>query len=64
VRVVEVSYKEFRSKQGKMIKLLTLELMDRTGLKIEATLFGDEAKEEHNRIKKGGVYRIARGQIK
>ena len=47
-----------------MIKLLTLELMDRTGLKIEATLFGDEAKEEHSRIKKGGVYRIARGQIK
>jgi len=38
---VEISYKEFKSKQGKMIKLLTLELMDRNGLKIEATLFGE-----------------------
>ena len=64
VRVINLAYKEFKSKQGKLIKLLTLELVDRTGIKIEATLFGDEAKQEYQRMKKGYVYRIAKGQIK
>ena len=45
VRVMNLAYKEFKSKQGKLIKLLTLELVDRTSIKIEATLFGDEAKQ-------------------
>jgi hypothetical protein len=47
-----------------MIKLLTIEMMDRTGLKIEATLFGDEAKEEYKKVKRGAVYRVGKGQIK
>ena len=34
VRVLDSSYKEFNSKQGKLTKLFNMMLVDKTGLKI------------------------------
>lgn len=39
-------------------------LVDRTGMKIEGVMFGDNAKEYHELIKTNGVYRMSRGQIR
>jgi hypothetical protein len=39
-------------------------LIDRTGMKIDGVIFGDNAKEYHELIKKNGVYRMSRGQVR
>jgi hypothetical protein len=39
-------------------------LIDRTGMKIEGVMFGDNAKEFHDRIKQGHIYRVSRGQMR
>ncbi len=47
-----------------MIKLFSMTLIDRTGMKIEGVMFGDTAKEYYDLIKLNGVYRMTRGQIR
>ena len=64
VRVIEKSYREFNNKAGKLTKIFSMTLTDRTGMKIEGVMFGDNAKEYHDLIKVNGVYRISRGQIR
>lgn len=45
-RVTDIIYKEFISKKSnKFTQILTIELMDRTGMRIEGTVFGEYAKE-------------------
>ena len=60
LRVVGKNYKEFVSKKGKEINLLTIDFIDQAGWTIEGWVFGTQA-EEHNRdIEEGKVYRVAR----
>jgi hypothetical protein len=39
-------------------------LIDRTSMKIEGVMFGDNAKDFHELIKKGGIYKMSRGQVR
>ena len=39
-------------------------LIDRVGMMIEGSMFGDSAKEYHDLIKVNGIYRMSRGQIR
>ena len=64
VRVLEKSYREFNNKSGKLTKIFSMTLVDRTGTKIEGVMFGDSAKEYHDMIKVNGIYRMSRGQIR
>ena len=47
VRVIEKSYREFNNKAGKLTKIFSMTLVDRTGTKIEGVMFGESAKEYH-----------------
>lgn len=38
--------------------------MDRTGMKIEGTVFGEYAKDLQKKLTVNGLYRISRGQIR
>ena len=64
VRVLEKSYREFNNKSGKLTKIFSMTLVDRTATKIEGVMFGDSAKEYHDMIKVNGIYRMSRGQIR
>ena len=64
VRVIDKSYKEFKSKTDKLIKVCNIQLMDKTMTKIEASLFGEQAKGFFNTVKTGTLYRIENGQVK
>lgn len=60
-----MAYKEFISKKSnKFTQILTVELMDRTGMKIEGTVFGDYAKELSGKLQLNALYRISKGQIR
>ena len=63
VRVIDKSYREFTSKQGKPIILLTLEFIDRTGCIIEGTIFGPDAMQYNKSIDNGKIYRVSKGII-
>lgn len=64
-RIVKMEYSEFISKKtGKDTKVLNLELMDRTGMKISGAFFGEAAKEFNNYLVKDRVYKISHGQIR
>lgn len=64
-RITDMNYREFISKKNnKFTQILTMELMDRTGMKIEGTVFGDFAKELSEKLTKNGLYKISRGQIR
>jgi hypothetical protein len=63
VRIVDTIYREFISKKGKLIKLLTLELIDREGSMISALYFGDGAKAKLSLLQVGNIYRIRKGKI-
>jgi len=56
VRVIEKSYREFNNKAGKLTKIFSMTLVDRTGTKIEGVMFGESAKEYHEMIKKNHIY--------
>lgn len=64
VRVIEKSYREFTNKSGKLTKIFSMTMVDRTGMKIDGVMFGDSAKEHHDLIKLHHIYRISRGQIR
>lgn len=64
MRVLELSYREFYNKSGKLTKIFSMLLVDRTGTKIEGVMFGDHAKDYHDLIKANGIYRMSRGQIR
>jgi hypothetical protein len=64
VRVIEKGYREFNNKSGKLTKLFSMTLVDRTGTKIESVMFGESAKDYHDMIRKNGIYRMSRGQIR
>ena len=59
VRLVDKSYREFISKGGAYIKLLTLQLIDRTGNTIEASVFSHKAELYNDKLREGKVYRIS-----
>jgi hypothetical protein len=64
-RITDMVYKEFISKKSnKFTQILTIELMDRTGMKIEGTVFGDYAKELSSKLQLNALYRISKGQIR
>ncbi len=58
-------FSEFTSKKNndKLTKVLNLELMDKTGMKIKGTFFGDLAEEMNDIIKENSVYHISNGGI-
>jgi replication factor A1 len=64
VRVLEKSYREFNNKAGKLTKIFSMQLVDRTGTKIEGVMFGDSAQSYYEMIRANGVYRMSRGQIR
>lgn len=51
-------------KSGKDTKVLNLELMDRTGMKISGAFFGEAAKEFKDYLVKDRVYKISQAQIR
>lgn len=64
MRLLDKSYREFTSRSGKEIRLLTMQLIDRSATKLEAVMFGEEATELAGRLAANEVYRMAKGQIK
>lgn len=64
VRVLEKSYREFNNKSGKLTKIFSMTMVDRTGLKIEGVMFGDSAREYHDLIRQNHIYRLSRAQIR
>ena len=40
VRILESSYKEFQSKNGKLTKIMNLKVIDRAGMRLETSMFG------------------------
>jgi len=64
-RVVKVVFDQFTSrKSGKDTKVLNVELMDRTGMKISGAFFGDAADKFKDYLVKDRVYKISQGQIR
>jgi len=64
-RITDLVYKEFISKKSnKFTQILNIEMMDRSGMKIEGTMFGELAKELSTKLVLNGLYRISRGHIK
>lgn len=66
VRLVKKSYRQFVSKSGmgKLTKVLNVDLMDSTGMKINGALFGEVAKQFYDALREGEVYEVSKGQIK
>lgn len=63
-RVSKVDYQEFKKKnEDKMVRLLTVELMDRSDVKILGYFFYDAADKFQNYIKLNSVYKISEGSI-
>jgi hypothetical protein len=46
-----------------LIKLFTVDLIDKDGNTITGNLFGDRAFDKYSSIKNGKVYRISRGKV-
>lgn len=64
-RIVKLEYNEFVSKKTqKDTKVLNIELMDRTGMKIAGVFFGDAAVKFKDYLVKDRVYKISQGQIR
>lgn len=63
-RITKLSYSEFDSKAGKHIKMLNLELTDKVGSSINATIFGDFAFQLSQRLVSGETYTFSKGLIK
>ena len=64
VRIIDKTYKEFVSKKGNYTKVLTLEMIDRTGKIIEGTFFGETATVKNKSIVKEGIYKVSGGTIR
>lgn len=63
-RVNKVNYSEFQAKSGNHTKLLAMELMDRKGATIRATIFGDYAEKMSKTIQDGDTYAFSKGLVK
>lgn len=63
-RVIKVNYSEFEAKSGNFTKLLAMELMDRKGSTIKATIFGDHAKHMSTIIQSGDTFTFSKGMVK
>jgi hypothetical protein len=63
-RVNKVNYSEFTAKSGNHTKLLAMELMDRKGSTIRATIFGDFAERMSKVIQAGDTYTFSKGVVK
>lgn len=63
-RVNKVNYSEFKAKSGNDTKLLAMELMDKKGTTIRATIFGDFALRMSKIIQSGDTYTFSKGLVK
>lgn len=63
-RVAKVNYSEFKAKSGNQTKLLAMELMDRRGSTIKATIFGDYAEKMSKTVEVGDTYTFSKGLVK
>lgn len=63
-RITKMNYSEFESRQKKQIKLLNLELMDRKGTSIGATIFGDYGERMSKELEVGDTYIFSKGMVK
>jgi hypothetical protein len=59
-----MNYSEFKSKQNKDVKLLNLELTDRRGCTIGATIFGDYGEKMNKILEVGETYIFSKGLVK
>ncbi len=64
-RINKLNYSEFESRKShNQTKLLTMELMDRKGATIRATMFGDYAETMSKKLQAGETYIFSRGMVK
>jgi hypothetical protein len=63
VRVIDLSYREFVSKNGRHIQLLTLEMIDFEGCTIEGCLFGQQATNQRDTLRQGNIYKVSRAKV-
>ena len=63
-RITKLSYSEFESKQKRQVKLLNLELTDRKGSTIGATIFGDHGEKMSKVLEVGETYIFSKGMVK
>jgi len=63
-RITKMSYSEFESRQKKPVKLLNLELTDRRGSTIGATIFGDHGLKMSKILEVGETYIFSKGLVK
>jgi len=60
-----MEYSEFISKKtAKETRVLNVELMDRTGMKISGAFFGESALKFKDELVKDRVYKISQGQLR